>query len=81
MLISYRQLLDALEIAGAKELGGGLLDYVDDMGAFVFLPEPDFQGNLSTTHVLDDVAVWNPRLSGALRVEIARILNVPPEGL
>ncbi len=81
MLISYRQLLDALEIAGANELGGGLLDYVDDTGTFVFLPEPDFQGNLSTTHVLDDIAVWNPRLSGALRVEIARILNVPPEGL
>ena len=81
MLISYRHLLDALEIAGAKELGDGLLDYVDDTGAFVFLPEPDFQGNLSTTHVLDDIAVWNPRLSVALRAEIARILNVPPEDL
>jgi len=31
--------------------------------------------------VLDDIAVWNPRLSVALRAEMARLLNVPPEDL
>lgn len=80
MLISRRQLYDALEIAGAEALDD-LLRYVDDTGEFIFLREPDFQGNLSTTHVLDDVAVWNQRFSDALRAEMARILNVPPEDL
>ena len=79
MLISRPQLLDALEIADAK-LDADILRFVD-AGEFIFLPEPDFQGNWSTTHVLDDIAAWNRPLADALRAEMARILNVPPEDL
>lgn len=80
MLISRPQLLDALQIADAK-LDADILRFVDDAGEFIFLPEPYFQGNWSTTHVLDDIAKWDRRLAGALRAEMARILNVPPEDL
>ena len=80
MLISRGQLLDALQIADAK-LDADILRFVDDAGEFIFLPEPDFQGNRSTTHVLDDIAAWNRRLADALRAEMARILNVPPDDL
>ena len=81
MLISYRQLLDAIEVAGFREKGHGILDYVGDDGAFIFLPEPDFEGNLNTTHVLDDIATWDKPLSDALRHEMARLLGVQPEEL
>lgn len=80
MLISRPQLLDALQIADAK-LDADILRFVDDAGEFIFLPEPDYQGNRSTTHVLDDIAAWNRPLADALRAEMARILNVPPEDL
>ena len=44
MLISRPQLLDALQIADAK-LDADILRFVDDAGEFIFLPEPDYQGN------------------------------------
>lgn len=80
MLIPRGQLLDALQIAGAEALDD-LLRYVDDTGEFIFLPDADFHGNLSTTHVLDDIAAWNRPLADALRAEMARILDVPPDDL